>query len=127
MKCVGSRVEFMNKFIKKVGNGCDSFLWHDPWIRARISLREEQPRLFALEVKKVCTIAERLRHSTLGIQFDWECRRALFSWEEELVRALEERIRGGVSFSLGEDVWSWEGGALDSYSTKEGYSLLGLW
>ncbi|GKD51409.1 RNA-directed DNA polymerase, eukaryota, reverse transcriptase zinc-binding domain protein, partial [Tanacetum coccineum] len=55
---------------KKVGDGENSLFWDDIWLR-EVPLKKQYPRLYALDLCKDVSVADKMRHSILDFSFHW--------------------------------------------------------
>ncbi|GAU14424.1 hypothetical protein TSUD_249640 [Trifolium subterraneum] len=86
---------------KRVGDGSDTYFWTDPWVD-EIPFCVRFGRLFDLAENKVRTVAERF---SLGWGVDgeeWEWRRQLWAWEEEMLRECYT-VRGAYHLLTSQD------------------------
>ncbi|GJQ98507.1 hypothetical protein Tco_0009646 [Tanacetum coccineum] len=62
------RIDLLSFVRKKVGNGENSLFWIDTW-SGEVALKTFFPRLYALELCKYISVADKLRHATLDFSF----------------------------------------------------------
>jgi hypothetical protein len=106
-------------FVKKVGNGgCTSF-WHDAWI-GEGTLREAFPRLFSISTQSQATIQEVGGWTNGHWRWNFEWRRSLFVWEEELCLRLLGALNA-ISLSHEDDIWEFGPDREGKYSVKVTY------
>nr|GEW35610.1 hypothetical protein [Tanacetum cinerariifolium] len=53
---------------RKLGNGDRTLFWEDIWL-GEVALNFAYPRIFALELRKDCNVAEKMRQSSLDLSF----------------------------------------------------------
>ena len=52
-------IDFSKSFVRKVTSGDDTLFWHDIWAPSHKCLKEQFPRLYALENQKYCRLNSR--------------------------------------------------------------------
>ncbi|GKB80662.1 hypothetical protein Tco_0947557, partial [Tanacetum coccineum] len=87
---------------KKVGNGANTLFWEDCWIND-VPLSRSFPRLYALELKKSITVADKLIDASFVASFRRNPRGGV---EEEQLHHLVELV-GSISLSPSNDRWAW--------------------
>ncbi|GJV87160.1 RNA-directed DNA polymerase, eukaryota, partial [Tanacetum coccineum] len=92
-------IDLLSFVRKKVGNGENSFFWIDTW-SGEVSLKTVFPRLYALELCKDISVADKLRHATLDFSF---CREGA---EEEQFRGLSSCLIDVILPQI-HDRWFW--------------------
>ncbi|GKV19246.1 hypothetical protein SLEP1_g29532 [Rubroshorea leprosula] len=110
-------------FVKRVGEGKDTFFWDDMWV-GDVNLKENFPRLYSITTNKNVKVAE-LGEWCEGVWvWKWNWRRDLFAWELDLLQELEDTIRP-VSINRGtEDVWIWKWDNSGQYTVRLAYQQL---
>ncbi|GAU13302.1 hypothetical protein TSUD_42560 [Trifolium subterraneum] len=108
---------------RKVGGGCGSLFWLDPWLEDN-PLSRSFSRLYDLAVDKNILVADMFA-AGWGVGGEaWKWRRRLFAWEEELVTGCIARL-SNVSLQAGvSDSWVWQLHNSGCYSVKSAYSHL---
>ncbi|KAJ0479839.1 putative RNA-directed DNA polymerase [Helianthus annuus] len=114
----------LNHLIKgKVGNGVDIRFWIDTWV-GDLPFWERWPRLFGLEMFKLCRVSERLDNGRGNGVLNWQWSRQPES-EEELEEWKECcEVTSMVSLSIGKDAWLWNGDSQNGFSVKAVKSAL---
>ncbi|GAU26515.1 hypothetical protein TSUD_361480 [Trifolium subterraneum] len=114
---------FAQHVFRRVGKGDSIRFWKDCWF-GNSPLCDLFPRLFSIATHKEALVNE-VRVVTEGLNlWNWEWRRRLFVWEQELLVSLTETLPLLV-LSGEEDVWYWrleDGGV---FTVKSVYTLLG--
>ncbi|GKB38202.1 RNA-directed DNA polymerase, eukaryota, reverse transcriptase zinc-binding domain protein [Tanacetum coccineum] len=59
-------IDLISYILKKVGNGENSLFWDDIWM-GDTALKEQYPRVYALEASKSISIADKLAHSNVEV------------------------------------------------------------
>nr|GFC72068.1 hypothetical protein [Tanacetum cinerariifolium] len=96
---------------KKVGNGVNTLFWDDCWIN-EAPLSRTFPRLYALEIRKGITVADKLIDATFVASFHRSPRGGV---EEEQLYQLVELV-GSISLSISNDRWAWPFGSSGEFS-----------
>jgi hypothetical protein len=110
---------------KIIGNGNQTTFWSDFWL-GFVRLQIVLPRLYSIAIQKDCTVAD-MRIAVDG-EFIWnfEWRRRLFVWEENLVDQLKEAL-ALVVLSDDRDSWVWVPNNSGAFSVKYTYwSIINL-
>ncbi|GKB12941.1 RNA-directed DNA polymerase, eukaryota [Tanacetum coccineum] len=111
-------VDILSHCLKRVGNGLSTKFWFDPWI-VNVKLCNEFPRLFALELNKSISVAEKLQHSV-----DTSFRRPVRGGSESAqLESLSELIEG-VILSNSRDRWFWDMNGSGTYRVKDVRNML---
>nr|GFB60345.1 RNA-directed DNA polymerase, eukaryota, reverse transcriptase zinc-binding domain protein [Tanacetum cinerariifolium] len=111
-------VDILSHCLKRVGNGLSTKFWFDPWI-VNVKLCNEFPRLFALELNKSISVAEKLQQSV-----DTSFRRPVRGGSESAqLESLSELIEG-VILSNSHDRWFWDMNGSGSYRVKDVRNML---
>nr|GEW26261.1 RNA-directed DNA polymerase, eukaryota [Tanacetum cinerariifolium] len=111
-------VDILSHCLKRVGNGLSTKFWFDPWI-VNVKLCNEFPRLFALELNKSISVAEKLQQSV-----DTSFRRPVRGGSESAqLESLSELIEG-VILSNSRDRWFWDMNGSGSYRVKDVRNML---
>nr|GEV97068.1 RNA-directed DNA polymerase, eukaryota, reverse transcriptase zinc-binding domain protein [Tanacetum cinerariifolium] len=63
-----NRIDLMMYYRKKVGNGEDTLFWEEVWMGDK-ALKLQYAKLYALEMSKHITIANKLRHNSIDVTF----------------------------------------------------------
>nr|GEV68876.1 hypothetical protein [Tanacetum cinerariifolium] len=84
------------------GNGEDTLFWEDSWFDG-ISLKQQFPRLYSLELAKHINVAEKINHPSLSWFYHREPRGG---FEEEQQNMLFSRISGVILPNM-RDRWIW--------------------
>ncbi|XP_022032257.1 uncharacterized protein LOC110933335 [Helianthus annuus] len=114
----------LNYIIKgKVGNGVDIRFWIDIWV-GDLLFWERWPKLFGLELFKLCRVAERLDITRGNGVFKWQWSRQPVS-DQELKEWKECcEVLSMVRLSVGKDAWIWSGDSQKGFSVKDVKSAL---
>ncbi|GAU30291.1 hypothetical protein TSUD_385120 [Trifolium subterraneum] len=108
---------------RKVGGGCGSLFWLDPWL-GDSPLSRSFSRLYVLAVDKNILVADMFA-AGWGIGGEaWKWRRRLFAWEEELVAGCIARLSNVSLQAEVPDSWVWQLHNSGCYSVKSAYSYL---
>ncbi|GKA02292.1 RNA-directed DNA polymerase, eukaryota, reverse transcriptase zinc-binding domain protein [Tanacetum coccineum] len=104
---------------KKIGNGEKTLFWDDIW-SGDIAFKDQFKRLYALEVSKSISVAEKLGHHSICHSF---CRLPRGGIEQELYNLLCSKVDTFVLPNMA-DRWSWslEGSGL--FSVKSSRNLI---
>ncbi|XP_071708881.1 uncharacterized protein [Rutidosis leptorrhynchoides] len=100
-------------FTINIGNGMSTWFWHDRWLNGSI-LRENFPRLYALETEKSCVVADR----RFDISWNWKWRRMPRGGAEEAQLTLMLASLTQVALTDSQDHWICPGSPLSTYSVK---------
>lgn len=105
---------------KRVGCGNITSFWHDSWID-HVPLATTFSRLYSICESKEAMVVEigEWRNDVWCWNFDW--RRGLFVWEEELLVSLFDTLAGKALSTEVEDSWYWLGKTASPYAVKEAY------
>nr|GEV37938.1 hypothetical protein [Tanacetum cinerariifolium] len=95
-------IDLVSHCRKRVGNGLLTQFWYDIWL-GDTQLRFLFPRIFALEMNKVCTVAEKL-HSSVDLSLRRPVRGGIEA--HQLNQLLE--LLGSVVLSNSLDRWYWD-------------------
>ncbi|GJU42474.1 hypothetical protein Tco_1195431 [Tanacetum coccineum] len=87
---------------KKIGNGFDTSFWEEAW-RGDSMFKVRFPRVYALELNKRITVADKLNHVDLGLSLRRHPRDGV---ELEQFNELKANIEG-VELPLMKDRWWW--------------------
>ncbi|GKD16975.1 RNA-directed DNA polymerase, eukaryota, partial [Tanacetum coccineum] len=87
---------------KKIGNGLDTSFWEEAW-RGDSMFKVRFPRVYALELNKRITVADKLNHVDLGLSLRRHPRDGV---ELEQFNELKANIEG-VELPLMKDRWWW--------------------
>ncbi|GKF44078.1 hypothetical protein Tco_0130630, partial [Tanacetum coccineum] len=87
---------------KKVGNGANTLFWEDCWIND-VPLSRSFPRLYALDLKKGITVADKLIDASFVASFHRNPRGGV---KEEQLHHLVDLV-GSISLSPSNDRWAW--------------------
>ncbi|GJU40693.1 RNA-directed DNA polymerase, eukaryota [Tanacetum coccineum] len=104
---------------KKVGNGANTFFWEDCWIND-VPLSRSFPRLYALELKKGITVADKLIDASFVASFRRNPRGGV---EEEQLHHLVELV-GSISLSPSNDRWAWLLGSSGEFSVHSARTFI---
>lgn len=85
---------FNSKVVRKVGNWLTSSFWNDTW-RGDRCFRIKYPCLYSISTQKEAMVGEVGLISEVGIDWNFNWRRHLFMWEEEVLVSLKEDLEGG--------------------------------
>ncbi|GJX49796.1 RNA-directed DNA polymerase, eukaryota [Tanacetum coccineum] len=111
-------VDILSHCLKRVGNGLSTKFWFNPWI-VNVKLCNEFSRLFALELNKSISVAEKLHHSV-----DTSFRRPISGGSESAqLESLSELIEG-VILSNSRDGWFWDMNGSGTYRVKDVHNML---
>ncbi|GKE26031.1 RNA-directed DNA polymerase, eukaryota [Tanacetum coccineum] len=102
--------------VKKVGNGDETFFWNDVWI-ADFSLKHLFPRLYSLELDKLCSVVVEVRDSSLVSSFRRPPRGGI---EEDHLRLLGDII-SSIGLSYSNDRWIWRLDSSGDFSVKSAH------
>ncbi|GKE90368.1 hypothetical protein Tco_1567843, partial [Tanacetum coccineum] len=100
---------------KRIGNGRNTRFWLDLWIGDQ-TLKERFQRVFALEMIKECSVADRWRIDN----WNWNWMRNIHTegrTGQQFLNLLF--VLQGIDWSENEDVWRWELDQDGEYSRME--------
>ncbi|GAU26327.1 hypothetical protein TSUD_56250 [Trifolium subterraneum] len=101
---LGDAQWLLDNITRKVGDGCETRFWTDPWL-SDCSLQRSFGRLFDLTVDKNVSVADMFAAGwDLGGEA-WKWRRRLYAWEEELVVEGVGRLANVVLQVGARDIW----------------------
>ncbi|GJW73239.1 retrovirus-related pol polyprotein from transposon TNT 1-94 [Tanacetum coccineum] len=104
---------------KKVGNGANTLFWEDCWIND-VPLSRSFPCLYALELKKGITVADKLIDASFVASFHRNPRGGV---EEEQLHHLVELV-GSISLSPSNDRWAWLLGSSGEFSVHSARTFI---
>lgn len=91
---------------RRVHNGQNTSFWNTKW-RGEMILSFKYPRLFAISNQKDAKVTDMWRDGGSDPDWNFNWRRRLFVWEDELLNNLLLDLHG-FEVSLEEDVWCWK-------------------
>ncbi|XP_076948955.1 uncharacterized protein LOC143621409 [Bidens hawaiensis] len=101
----------LNSIKKEISIGNETLFWNHPWYHT-LCLADKFPRLYALEMMKNCSVAQRVRGES------WEWRRNLRGGAE-MAQFLEmQDMINRFSLSNGNDRWVWLLQGISEFSVK---------
>ncbi|GKA47977.1 RNA-directed DNA polymerase, eukaryota, reverse transcriptase zinc-binding domain protein [Tanacetum coccineum] len=100
-------------FERKVGDGESSLFWDDTWL-GEATLKMQYPRLYALELYKDISVADKMRHPNLYLSFRRQPRGVA---EQEQFRDLSSRITDVIIPQI-KDRWVWSLDGSGEFSVK---------
>ncbi|GKE87540.1 RNA-directed DNA polymerase, eukaryota, reverse transcriptase zinc-binding domain protein [Tanacetum coccineum] len=112
-------IDLMAFIKKKVGNGEHYKFWDDIWL-GDLALKAQYPRLYALELHKDISVAEKKRDSSLALSFRHPPRGGV---EEEQYSHLLSRV-DEVSLPFMLDRWVWTFDSSGEFSVKSVRTLI---
>ncbi|GJY64667.1 RNA-directed DNA polymerase, eukaryota, reverse transcriptase zinc-binding domain protein [Tanacetum coccineum] len=98
---------------RKLGNGEHTLFWDDIWL-GEVALKTAYPRLFALELRKDISMAEKLGHSSLDFSFRRLPRGGI---ESEQYSDLSDVVSDIILPHM-QDCWSWSLNASRDFSVS---------
>ncbi|MCH79404.1 LINE-1 reverse transcriptase like [Trifolium medium] len=119
---VDSKKWFSDAAERRVKNGASTLFWSDRWL-GEYTLSEAFPRLFSLSIHKETYITDMVVVNGGRNLWNFIWRRRLFTWEEDLVGQLQDRLLD-VQLSTEADSWWWKPDPEGFFSVKTTYSLL---
>lgn len=114
---------FKDGLRKVVGDGCETSFWHDIWA-GQVTLATHFERMFQISNFKNHTIAEMGSWCNGSWSWNFNWRRSLFVWEENLVLELLEQINFFVENIERKDQWIWSADPTGVFSSKSTFKLL---
>jgi hypothetical protein len=120
--CVQSKKWFAEASKRRVNNGVSTFFWSQVWI-GEVALAEVFPRLFSLSLEREAVVSEVCVVNDDQLLWNFNRRRRLFRWEEDLVNQLLVLLQH-VKLSVDQDLWRWNPDTDGCFSVKSTYSLL---
>ncbi|GJU06268.1 RNA-directed DNA polymerase, eukaryota, reverse transcriptase zinc-binding domain protein [Tanacetum coccineum] len=106
-------VDLLSFMRRKLGNGERTLFWEDIWL-GEVALKSAYPRIFALELRKDCSVAEKMSHSSLDLSF---CRLPRGGIESEHYRNLCDAV-SDITLPQMHDRWSWTLNASGEFSVS---------
>ncbi|GJX47643.1 RNA-directed DNA polymerase, eukaryota, reverse transcriptase zinc-binding domain protein [Tanacetum coccineum] len=106
-------IDLMAFIKKKVGNGEDSKFWNDIWL-GDLALKAQYPRVYAMELHKDISVAEKKRDSSLALSF---LRPPRGGAKEEQYFHLLSRV-DEVSLACMLDRWVWTFDSSEEFLVK---------
>ncbi|GJW28177.1 RNA-directed DNA polymerase, eukaryota, reverse transcriptase zinc-binding domain protein [Tanacetum coccineum] len=104
---------------KKIGNGENTFFWEDIWL-GDIAFKDQFQRLYALEVRKSISVADKLGHPSIYHSFRRLPRGGI---EQELLNLLCSKVDAFVLPNMA-DRWSWSLEGSGVFSVKSSRNLI---
>ncbi|GJZ08377.1 RNA-directed DNA polymerase, eukaryota, reverse transcriptase zinc-binding domain protein [Tanacetum coccineum] len=99
-------IDLLSFVRKKVGDGESSLFWDDTWL-GEATLKMQYPRLYALELYKDISVADKMRHPNLYLPFRRQPRGGV---EQEQFHELSSRITDVILPQIKDRcVWSLDG------------------
>ncbi|KAL8482942.1 hypothetical protein ACS0TY_025841 [Phlomoides rotata] len=123
IKFVGTNKWFRDNVSRTIGDGNDTKFWYDKWLGGRC-FKDMFPRLFLIDINKLCSVADRLSMEENGWKYLAKWRRNLFVWEEEQAADLEREVCNVRLKNNLVDDWSWDRDKTRAYSVKTAYEVL---
>ncbi|GJT28119.1 RNA-directed DNA polymerase, eukaryota [Tanacetum coccineum] len=111
-------VDLISHCKKRVGNGMMTRFWNDIWI-GNTQLRYLFPRIYALEVNKMCTVADKLQGSV-----DLSLRHTIRGGIETQQLCHLQDFLGQVMLSNSVDRWVWDLNGSKVFRVKDVRNLL---
>nr|GEV71650.1 RNA-directed DNA polymerase, eukaryota, reverse transcriptase zinc-binding domain protein [Tanacetum cinerariifolium] len=110
---IRKRIDLLSFVRKKVGDGESSLFWDDTWL-GEATLKMQYLRLYALELYKDISVADKMRHPNLYVSFRHQPKGGA---EQEQFRDLSSRITDVILPQIKDRlVWSLDGS--DEFSVK---------
>ncbi|GKE04578.1 RNA-directed DNA polymerase, eukaryota, partial [Tanacetum coccineum] len=106
-------VDLLSFVRKKVGDGESSLFWDDTWL-GEDTLKMKYPRLYALELYKDISMADKMRHPNLYLSFRRQPRGGI---EQEKFHELSSRITDVILPQI-KDRWVWSLDGSGEFSGK---------
>ncbi|GKB43988.1 RNA-directed DNA polymerase, eukaryota, reverse transcriptase zinc-binding domain protein [Tanacetum coccineum] len=106
-------VDLLSFVRKKVGDGESSLFWDDTWL-GEDTLKMKYPRLYALELYKDISMADKMRHPNLYLSFRRQPRGGI---EQEKFHELSSRITDVILPQI-KDRWVWSLDGSGEFSVK---------
>jgi hypothetical protein len=120
--CVEGKKWLAETIRRRMNNGESTLFWSQQWI-GDATLAVLFPRLFSLSLQREGTVRDMYEVNGNNLQWSFNWRRRLVSWEEDLVNDLKvllEQVRvSGVA-----DCWWWNQDPEGMFSVKSSYSIL---
>nr|GEZ72701.1 RNA-directed DNA polymerase, eukaryota, reverse transcriptase zinc-binding domain protein [Tanacetum cinerariifolium] len=111
MEAVKDKMADLFSFMqKRLGDGVDTCFWKGTW-NGELPFKLTYPRLYALEVDKNISVADKLAHATLARTFRREPRSGI---ETVLLAKLEDQLKD-VQLVNKRDRWAWSLNGSDNF------------
>ena len=114
---------FAERVSKVPGDGKNTYFWLDRWV-GEIPLCRRFPRLFDVTTNKLSTVAEMYDQDGEDGGEEWNWRRRLWVWEEELVEECRTLLTNVVLQQNVSDRWQWELDKDEGYKVRDAYHAL---
>jgi hypothetical protein len=107
---------------RRLNNGASMLFWSHQWI-GNATLAVKFPRLFSLSLQREGVVRDMYEVNGDNLQWSFNWRRRLFSWEEDQVSQLQVLL-DQVRVTEEVDCWWWYPDPEGAFSVKSFYSLL---
>ena len=114
---------FAERVSKVLGDGKNTYFWLDRWV-GEVPLCRRFARLFDITTNKLSTVAEMHDRDGEDGGEEWNWRRRLWVWEEELVEECRTLLTNVVLQQNVSDRWQWELDKDEGYKVRDAYHAL---
>ena len=108
--------------VRRIGNGASTSFWKVAW-RGEVSFMVKFHRLFTISTDQEATVQDMWSPNLGGGRWNFNWRRELFVWENNLLRDLMEDLEGFV-VGVEDDRWRWKLEDDDIFTVKSLYVKL---
>jgi hypothetical protein len=120
--CVEGKKWLVENIRRRMNNGDSTLFWSQHWI-GEASLEVMFPRLFSLSLQRQGTVRDMFEENGIILHWNFNWRRRLFSWEEDLLNVLKVLLEQ-VRVTEVADCWWWSQDPEGVFSVKSAYSVL---